>query len=73
MLAELTSPSLFGGGSVVVIHGVQDLAGPVLEDLGRYLAVAAGAYLVLLHKGGAKEGRPRRGACGEGAVIDCSS
>ncbi|MCI0688036.1 MAG: DNA polymerase III subunit delta [Sporichthyaceae bacterium] len=55
MLAELTSPSLFGGGSVVVIRGGQDLATPVIEDLGRYVSEPAdGAWLVLLHKGGTK-------------------
>lgn len=55
MLAELTSPSLFGGGSVVVIRNAQDLSAPVLDDLARYLAAPAdGAALVLVHKGGVK-------------------
>src|SRR5262245_5762655 len=74
MLAELTSPSLFGGGSVVVVRGVQDLASPVLEDLGRYLAVpAAGAYLVLVHKGGAKGKAVLDAArAAKAPVIDCS-
>lgn len=74
MLAELTSPSLFGGGSVVVIRGGQDLAGPVIEDLGRYLTgPAAGAYLVLVHKGGAK-GKALLDAARAARVpeVDCS-
>jgi DNA polymerase-3 subunit delta len=74
MLAELTSPSLFGGGSVVVIRGVQDLAGPALEDLDRHLAApAGGAYLVLLHKGGAKGKAVLDTArAAKAPVIDCS-
>lgn len=54
-LATMTSPTLFGGGSVVVVESAQDakkdLAGALLD----YAAAPAyGVYLVVVHAGGAK-------------------
>jgi DNA polymerase III subunit delta len=54
-LAELTSPSLFGGGRVVVIRAAQDLAKPVAAEVGAYAANPADDIaLVVVHAGGAK-------------------
>lgn len=54
-LASLTSPSLFGGGSVVVIRGAQDAGKDVAEELGAFAAdPPPEVALVLTHAGGAK-------------------
>jgi DNA polymerase-3 subunit delta len=54
-LAELTSPSLFGGGRVVVIRAAQDLAKTVAAEVGAYAAnPAEDIALVVVHAGGAK-------------------
>lgn len=74
MLAELTSPSLFGGGSVVVVRNAQDLPSPVVEDLARYLlAPADGSSIVIIHKGGAKGKAVLDAARAAGArEVDCA-
>src|SRR5438105_2157990 len=54
-LESLTSPSLFGGGSVVVIRSAQNAGKETAADLTRYLkAPAADVTLILTHAGGAK-------------------
>lgn len=54
-LAELTSPSLFGGGRVVVLRAAQDLGKDVAAEIGRYAAAPADDIdLVLVHAGGVK-------------------
>ena len=54
-LESLTSPSLFGGGSVVVIRSVQNTGKEAAADLIRYLkAPAEDVTLILTHGGGAK-------------------
>ncbi|HEX6523342.1 MAG TPA: DNA polymerase III subunit delta [Streptosporangiaceae bacterium] len=54
-LESLTSPSLFGGGSVVVVRSVQNTGKEAAADLIRYLkAPAEDVTLILTHTGGAK-------------------
>ncbi len=54
-LAALTSPSLFGGGGVVVIRATQDAGKDVAEEISRYAAdPAPDVVLVLTHAGGNK-------------------
>jgi DNA polymerase-3 subunit delta len=54
-LESLTSPSLFGGGSVVVIRAAQNLLKAPAAEVQRYLAnPAEDVALVLTHAGGAK-------------------
>jgi DNA polymerase-3 subunit delta len=54
-LESLTSPSLFGGGSVVVIRSAQNAGKEAAADLTRYLkAPAPDVTLILTHAGGAK-------------------
>ena len=54
-LASLTSPSLFGGGGVVVIRGAQDAGKDVADEISRYVAdPAPDAVLILTHAGGNK-------------------
>ena len=51
----MTSPSLFGGGSVVVIRSAQNASKDVTAELTRYLSrPAEDAVLILTHAGGAK-------------------
>jgi DNA polymerase-3 subunit delta len=52
-LASLTSPSLFGGGGVVVIRSAQDAGKDVADEIVRY-AAAPDMFLILTHAGGAK-------------------
>jgi len=54
-LAELTAPSLFGDGSIVVLRSVEDATASLTGELTR-LAASAGpdVSLVLTHSGGAK-------------------
>ncbi|MBV9380897.1 MAG: DNA polymerase III subunit delta [Streptosporangiaceae bacterium] len=54
-LTALTSPSLFGGGCVVVIRSAQNAGKEVAAELARYAAAPdPDAVLVLTHAGGAK-------------------
>ena len=54
-LDSLTSPSLFGGGCVVVIRSAQDASKEVAGELARYAArPAPDVALILTHAGGAK-------------------
>jgi DNA polymerase-3 subunit delta len=54
-LASLTSPSLFGGGSVVVVRNSQNASREVAAELARYAAAPApDAIVILAHAGGAK-------------------
>jgi len=52
---QLTAPSLFGGGCLVVVRSAQDASKEVAAELTRYAtAPAADVVLVLTHAGGAK-------------------
>jgi DNA polymerase III subunit delta len=54
-LASLTSPSLFGGGGVVVIRAAQDAGKDVADEITRYVAdPAPDVVLILTHAGGGK-------------------
>jgi len=54
-LESLTSPSLFGGGSVVLIRSAQNVGKDAAADLVRYLkAPADDVTLILTHAGGAR-------------------
>jgi DNA polymerase-3 subunit delta len=54
-LAELTSPSLFGGGKVLVLRSAQDLGKDVTAELLKYAKdPAPDVALVAVHHGGAK-------------------
>jgi DNA polymerase-3 subunit delta len=54
-LAELMSPSLFGGGRVVVLRSAQDFGKDLAAEIGRYAADPADDIdLVVVHAGGAK-------------------
>ncbi|MQY02757.1 DNA polymerase III subunit delta [Actinomadura macrotermitis] len=54
-LAELTSPSLFGGGKVLVLRAAQDLGKDLSAEVLRYAKdPAEGVALVAVHPGGAK-------------------
>ncbi len=52
-LEQLSSPSLFGGGSLIVASGIESANDAFVVDATAYLkAPAAGAWLVLRHAGG---------------------
>ena len=72
-LASLTSPSLFGGGCVVVIRSAQNASKDVAAELARYAKnPAPDVALVLTHAGGAKGKELLAAARGSGArVIEC--
>jgi DNA polymerase III subunit delta len=54
-LAALTSPSLFGGGSTVVVRNSQNASKEIAADLTRYAAhPSPDAAVILTHAGGAK-------------------
>ena len=54
-LAALTSPSLFGGGGVVVIRAAQDATKDVADEISRYAAdPAPDVVLIVTHAGGNK-------------------
>ena len=54
-LTSLTSPSLFGGGCVVIVRGAQNAGKDVAAELTRYAAAPApDVALVLTHAGGVK-------------------
>jgi DNA polymerase III subunit delta len=69
----LTSPSLFGGGSVVVIRAAQNAAKEVAAELTRYAASPApDVSLIMTHAGGAKGKELLAGVKAAGAqVIEC--
>jgi DNA polymerase-3 subunit delta len=55
VLASLTSPSLFGGGCVVVIRSAQDAGKEVADELARYVAdPSPDVVMVVTHAGGHK-------------------
>jgi DNA polymerase III subunit delta len=57
-LSSLTAPSLFGGGSLVVVRSIQDAGSQVAAELVRQTAAApSDVVLVLTHNGGNK-GKP---------------
>jgi DNA polymerase III subunit delta len=72
-LAALTSPSLFGGGAVVVIRSAQNAGKDVAAELGRYAKnPAPDAILALTHAGGAKGKELLAAVRSSGArVIEC--
>jgi DNA polymerase III subunit delta len=72
-LDSLTSPSLFGGGSVVVIRAAQNAAKEVAAELTRYAASPApDVSLIMTHAGGAKGKELLAGMKAAGAqVIEC--
>ena len=72
-LAALTSPSLFGGGAVVVVRAAQNASKDVAAELARYAKnPAPDAVLVLTHAGGAKGKELLAAASSSGArVIEC--
>ena len=72
-LDSLTSPSLFGGGSVVVIRAAQNAAKEVAAELTRYAASPApDVSLIMTHAGGAKGKELLAGVKAAGAqVIEC--
>lgn len=54
-LSALTSPSLFGGGSVVVVRNAQNAGKEIAAELAKYAkAPAPDAAVILTHAGGAK-------------------
>ncbi len=54
-LASLTSPSLFGGGSVVIVRNAQNAGKEAAAELARYARQPApDAVVILAHAGGAK-------------------
>ncbi|MBV9204831.1 MAG: DNA polymerase III subunit delta, partial [Actinobacteria bacterium] len=72
-LGTLTSPSLFGGGSVVVVRNAQNASKEVAAELARYIGhPAADAVLILTHAGGARGKDLLAAAKAAGArVIEC--
>ena len=72
-LDSLTSPSLFGGGSAVVIRAAQNVAKEVAAELPRYAASPApDVSLIMTHAGGAKGKELLAGVKAAGAqVIEC--
>jgi DNA polymerase-3 subunit delta len=72
-LDTLTSPSLFGGGCVVVVRSAQNASKDVAAELARYVAnPAQDVVLVLTHPGGAKGKELLASAKGAGAqLIEC--
>jgi DNA polymerase-3 subunit delta len=72
-LESLASPSLFGGGSVIVVRAAQNASKDVAAELARYSAnPASDVVLVLTHPGGAKGKDLLAGVKAAGAqVIEC--
>src|SRR6202030_3407245 len=72
-LESLTSPSLFGGGCVLVLRAAQNASKEVAAELGRYAKnPAPDVVLVLTHAGGAKGKELLAGVKAAGArVIEC--
>lgn len=70
-LASLTSPSLFGGGDVVVIRSAQDAAKDVADEIARYAAdPAPDVVLIVTHAGGAKGKALLASLTGGGTAVD---
>ncbi|MBO0833848.1 MAG: hypothetical protein J2P29_17945, partial [Actinobacteria bacterium] len=74
-LSSLTAPSLFGGGSAVVIRSVQDASASVAAELTRLARSAApDLALIVTHSGGAKNKALLADLVAAGARrIDCPS
>jgi DNA polymerase-3 subunit delta len=54
-LAMLTSPSLFGGGTIMIVRGAQDASAVVATEIGKLAAASpSDVILVVTHSGGAK-------------------
>src|SRR5271169_1858408 len=72
-LESLTSPSLFGGGCVLVLRAAQNASKEVAAELARYAKnPAPDVVLVLTHAGGAKGKELLAGVKAAGArVIEC--
>ena len=72
-LESLTSPSLFGGGCVLVVRAAQNAAKDVAAELARYAKnPAPDVVLVLTHAGGAKGKELLAGVKAAGArVVEC--
>src|SRR5262249_60611311 len=72
-LGSLTSPSLFGGGCVVVVRSAQNAGKEVAAELAGYARnPAPDVVLVLTHAGGAKGKELVAGAKAAGArMIEC--
>jgi DNA polymerase-3 subunit delta len=72
-LDSLTSPSLFGGGSVVVLRSAQNASKDVAAELARYTRnPAPEATLIITHAGGAKGKELVAAARAAGArLIEC--
>jgi DNA polymerase III subunit delta len=72
-LDSLTSPSLFGGGSVVVLRSAQNASKDVAAELTRYARnPAPDVVLIITHGGGAKGKELLAGAKAAGArLIEC--
>ncbi len=72
-LASLTSPSLFGGGCVLVVRAAQNASKDVAAELARYVKnPAPDVVLILTHAGGAKGKELLAGVKAAGArVIEC--
>jgi DNA polymerase III subunit delta len=72
-LESLTSPSLFGGGCVLVVRSAQNAGKEVAAELARYARnPAPDVVLVLTHAGGAKGKELVAGAKAAGArMIEC--
>ncbi len=71
--AQLTAPSLFGGGCVVIVRAAQDASKEVAAELGRYAAAPVpDVVLVLTHAGAAKGKALLASLAGQGARrINC--
>jgi DNA polymerase-3 subunit delta len=76
-LESLASPSLFGGGSVVVIRSVQNASKDIADELSRYVKnPAPDVVLIMTHAGGAKgkallTALTAAGTAGPVRVIEC--
>jgi DNA polymerase-3 subunit delta len=72
-LDSLTSPSLFGGGSVVVLRSAQNVSKDVAAELTRYARnPAPDVVLIMTHAGGAKGKELLAAAKAAGArLIEC--
>jgi DNA polymerase-3 subunit delta len=73
-LTQLTAPSLFGGGSVVIVRSAQDAAKDVAAEITRLAAAPVpDVVLVVTHAGGAKGKALLASLNGTGAArVDCA-
>jgi DNA polymerase III subunit delta len=74
-LSGLTAPSLFGGGTVVVVRGAQDAGKDVSAELTRLAtSPAPDVFLIVTHAGGTKNKALLTDLVGAGARrVDCPS